>query len=111
MKKLIVAAAISAAAVGAAYAQEAPYTVMNGQVTYPGQMQWSAPSAPVYGDVYYGGASAAIPGGYYVSGPRYGGADYVVEPGYYADPYDRRGQGIFVFDGENVNNDQDYSGK
>lgn len=104
MKKIILAAVISAAATGAAFAQEAPYTVMNGQVVYPGQMQWTAPIEPY--DVYYGGASAVVPDGYYVAPPR-----YVEVPGYYADPYDRRGPGIFIFDGENVNNDQDYSGK
>lgn len=106
MKTMILATVITAAAAGAAFAQEAPYTVMNGQVKHPGQMEWNAPAEPSYRDVYYGDASAAIPGGYYVSEP-----GYVEAPGYYAEPYNRKGPGIYVFDGENVNNDEDYSGQ
>lgn len=105
MKKIIIAAAILAAAGGAAVAQEAPYTVMNGQVKYPGQMQWNAPTADygagpyVRGDIYYGGASARVPGTGY--GDTSG----------YADGYNQAGPGVFVFDGENVNQDQNYNGR
>jgi len=35
----------------------------------------------------------------------------VEAPGCHAEPYNRQGPGIYVFDGENVNNDQDYSGQ
>ncbi len=105
MKKIILAAAILSAASGAAFAQEAPYTVMNGQVKYPGQMQWNAPTAAygagpyVRGDVYYGGASARVPV------PNYG------DTAGYADGYNQAGPGVFVFDGENVNLDQNYNGR
>lgn len=111
MKKIILAAAITAFAAGTAIAQEAPYTVMNGQVKYPGQMQWNAPSDGYMGDTYSGSGSAAIGGpDYYVEGPA---RDYYVERPGYGDrsEYNQYGPGIFVFDGENLNNDQNYSGK
>lgn len=107
MKTIILAAAMTAFAAGAAVAQEAPYTVMNGQVKYPGQMQWNAPTADYYGgDTYYGGASATIPGGY-ADGPVY----YGERPQYRSDSYNQYGPGVFTFDGQNINQDQDYSGK
>jgi hypothetical protein len=109
MKKIILAGAFAALTAGAAFAQEPPYTVMNGQVKYPGQMQWNAPSNGYMGDTYSGSGSAFI-----------GGPDYYVEParGYYVErpgyvdrsEYNQYGPGIFVFDGENLNNDQNYSG-
>lgn len=111
MKKIILAAAMTAFAAGAAIAQEAPYTVMNGQVKYPGQMQWNAPADGYMGDAYYGSGSIRAPGGnYYAERPA---RDYYVErPGYVdRSEYNQYGPGIFVFDGENLNNDQNYSGK
>ena len=111
MKKIILAAAITAFTAGADLSQEAPYTVMNGQVKYPGQMQWNAPTDGYMGDTYYGSGSANVPEtDYYVERPA---RDYYGERSGYVDraEYNQYGPGIFVFDGENVNNDQNYSGK
>lgn len=94
MKKLILAAAITAFAAGAAIAQEAPYSVMNGQVKYPGQMQWNAPSDGYRGDSYYGSGSAMIGGpDYYVERPARG--YYMERPGYVdRSEYNQYGPGI-----------------
>ena len=111
MRKFILAAAITAFASGVAIAQEAPYTVMNGQVKYPGQMQWNAPTDGYMGDAYYGSGSAVVGGpDYYVEGSPRG--YYVERPGYVdRSEFNQHGPGIFIFDGENLNNDQNYSGK
>ncbi len=110
MTRIILAALAVTVAAGSAIAQEAPYTVRNGQVLYPGQQQWRAPVydsyayepyAPsyFYGDPYRGGAYAAFR-------PRDYGTRFYGEPGYaYSAP------GIYVFDGKNVNQDQNYSGR
>ena len=115
MKKIVLAAAFTALTAGATLAQEAPYTVMDGQVKYPGQMQWNAPSDGYMGDTFYGGASATITGtDYYVERPAYiERPDFYVERRGYVErsEFNQHGPGIFVFDGENLNNDQNYSGK
>lgn len=108
MKKFILAAAMVAAAGGTAIAQEPPYTVREGQVKYPGQMQWNAPAPGYYaGDIYYGGASAAVPDGYYVERPGY----YMDGPRYQSDSYNQHGPGVYTFDDQNINADQNYSGR
>jgi len=111
MRKIMLAAALTAFAAGGAIAQEAPYTVMNGQIKYPGQLQWNAPvggyyapqgyyGEPLYGDAYYGSSSA-------VAGP------YMTQPAFNdgGNSYNQQGPGIFVFTGENINNDQNYNGR
>ena len=105
MKKIILAAAVTIGAAGAALAQEAPYTVMDGQIIYPGQSQPYASSMRYTdGDAYYGGASATMPDRYYVERP----VGYVVRPGY-NEAYDR--SGVFLFNGQNINSDQNYNGR
>lgn len=106
MKKIILAAAITAAAAGAAFAQEAPFTVMDGEVKYPGQMERYEPRGPYYGNAYYGDAYAQVPPSYYVEEP-----GYVMEPRYSYERAPSSAPGIYVFDGLNLNNDQNYSGK
>lgn len=108
MLRITLAALAATFASGAALAQEAPYTVRNGQVLYPGQQQWRVPvydrygyegygPSSYYGDPYRGGAYAAFPSDGY--GPRFYGEQPYTAPG------------IYVFDGKNVNQDQNYSGK
>ena len=99
MYKLMFAAAATLFTAGVAVAQEAPYTVMNGQVIYPSQMQWSAPMAVADDVDVYSGSASALPGSAVYDGQ--------AQPGYAS----AQNTGIFVFDGENLNNDQDYSGK
>ena len=122
MRKLFVATAIVVATAAAASAQEPPYTVRHGQVTYPGQMQWNAPvdgyGMAYYGDrydvdPYYGGASIALPGPFVYAPPApfYDGPRYAMRPHYDDPDYNEHGRGAFIFDGAVVNSDQNYSGR
>lgn len=120
MRTFALAAALTAFAAGGAMAQEAPYTVMNGQVKHPGQLEWNAPVTsgyapqPYYGQPYYGGASAVAPDIYApAAGPSYRTpANRTRAESFYDDPlYNQHGPGAYIFDGGVINGDQDYSGK
>jgi hypothetical protein len=124
MRKTLIASAVATvmAGAGAAMAQEAPYTVMDGQVIYPGQMQWNAPvggaysmtfgSGGYYGDRYVGGASIAPGARVYVpsGGPYYVGPNYMAGEAL-GSGYNGYGPGASIFERGNINSDQNYNGR